>query len=69
MLVAGRSISCERLVQGAIRIMPVCLGLGEAAGIAAALAVNGNSDVHEVNPRILCRRLIDEGGYLPGAKV
>ncbi len=67
-LVAGRSISCERLVQGAIRIMPVCLGLGEAAGVAAALAANGNCDVHQVDPRVLCHRLIAEGGYLPGAK-
>jgi hypothetical protein len=67
-LVAGRSISSERLVQGAIRIMPVCLGLGEAAGIAAAMTAKGNGDVHQVDSQKLCRRLIEEGGYLPGAK-
>lgn len=65
-LVAGRSISCVREVQGSVRVMPVCLAMGEAAGIAAALAVNlpGN-DVHTVDVSILRKRLIEEGAYLP----
>ena len=49
-LVAGRSISCERIVLGSVRIMPVCLATGEAAGVAAALAVGmENCDVHQVD--------------------
>lgn len=68
-LVAGRNVSCDRLVQGAIRIMPICLGMGEAAGVAAALAAQGNCDVHQIDTRTLCKRLIEEGGYLPGAEV
>ena len=65
-LVAGRSISCVREVQGSVRVMPVCLAMGEAAGIAAALAVNlpGNN-VHTVDVSILRKRLIEEGAYLP----
>ena len=65
-LVAGRNISCDRLVHGAVRIMPVCLGLGEAAGAAAALAVMGDGDVHAVDTHALCTRLLQEGAYLPG---
>lgn len=42
LLVAGRSISCDRMVMGSTRVMPCCLATGEAAGIAAALAVAGH---------------------------
>jgi hypothetical protein len=64
-LVAGRCISTERPVQGAVRIMPVCLGMGEAAGLAAALSTG---DVHAVDTRDLTRRLRAYGAYLPGAE-
>jgi len=65
-LVAGRSISCVHEVQGSVRVMPVCLAMGEAAGIAAALAVNlPENNVHTVDVSILRKRLIEEGAYLP----
>ncbi len=66
-LTAGRAISCDRPVQGSIRVMPVCLAMGEAAGLAAALAAAGDADVHAVDTLRLCRRLLDEGAYLPDA--
>lgn len=65
-LVAGRSISCERIVQGSIRVMPVCLAMGEAAGMAAAHAVrHHDGDVHAVDIQRLREGLKAEGGYLP----
>ena len=65
-LVAGRSISCEQIVQGSVRVMPVCLGMGEAAGAAAAQAVHlHNCDVHAVDTSQLRQRLVDAGAYLP----
>ena len=64
-LVAGRSISCERLVQGSVRVMPVCLSTGEAAGLAGALAAKGTGDVRAVNTSALRARLLEEGAYLP----
>lgn len=68
-LVAGRSISCEQLVQGSVRVMPVCLAMGEAAGTAAAMAA-GNEikkhDVHQVNVDCLRNRLVEVGAYLTG---
>ncbi len=69
-LVAGRSISCVREVQGSVRVMPVCLAMGEAAGLAAALAAQLPApDVHAVDVQILRRRLKEEGAYLPDLPV
>lgn len=65
-LVAGRSISCERTVHGSIRVMPVCLAMGEAAGLAAALTADSPVvDIHALDTDHLRRRLIEEGAYLP----
>jgi hypothetical protein len=66
-LVAGRSISTDRPVQGSTRVMPVCLVMGEAAGLAAALAAAGGADVHAVDTDELRARLRGHGAYLPDA--
>jgi len=64
-LVAGRSISCEQAVQGSVRVMPVCLAMGEAAGIAAAQAADSpHPDVHAVDPGALRARLKEVGAYI-----
>ena len=66
LLVAGRNISCDRPVHASIRVMPVCLAMGEAAGLAAALAAQAQTpDVHAVNTARLRDRLRAEGAYLP----
>ncbi len=56
-LVAGRSISCDRPVQGSVRIMPLCLVMGEVTGVAAAHALqSAKCDVHKVDvPRLRTR--------------
>ncbi len=65
-LVAGRSISCDRPVQGSVRVMPVCLAMGEAAGAAAAQALKAPSiDVHAIDVTALRKRLREAGAYLP----
>lgn len=64
-LVAGRSISCDRIVQGSVRVMPVCLAMGEAAGLAAALAAGSDHDVHQVDTELLRSRLKAHGAWLP----
>ena len=64
-LVAGRSISADRAVNGSVRVMPVCLVTGEAAGLAAALAAKDSAgDVHRVDVDRLRARLREEGAYL-----
>ncbi len=64
-LVAGRCISAEKVVQGSIRVMPVCLAMGEAAGVAAAFAAAGDKDTHRVDAARLRKRLAQHGAYLP----
>jgi len=39
LLVAGRPISCDHLMHGSLRVMPIAMSTGEAAGVAAALCV------------------------------
>ena len=56
LLVAGRSISCERAVQSSLRIIPVCLSMGEAAGAAAAIAVKEGISTREVDVASLPRK-------------
>jgi len=64
-LVAGRCISCDREAFSAVRIMPVCMCLGEAAGIAASMAaVDGAHDVHAVDTDRLRTRLREHGAFL-----
>ncbi len=65
LLVAGRSISTDRLVQGSVRVMPPCLCLGEAAGIAAAMARKSGNNVHAVDTAALREKLRAFGAYLP----
>lgn len=67
-LVAGRSISCEKVVHGSIRVMPVCLAMGEAAGIAAAMALK-NQNVHGIDTGELRRRLVNWGAHLPQHRI
>lgn len=63
MLVAGRCISTDRLVNGAIRIMPVCLVTGQAAGTAAALCIREKTEPAELRPELLRSVLKKDGAY------
>ena len=60
LLVAGRCIDADRDAYGAIRVMVNCNQMGEAAGVAAALAVDGNLPVADVPPQVL-RQILANG--------
>ncbi len=60
LLVAGRCVSAESEAAGAIRVMPPCMGMGQAAGTAAALAVKENKDVRELNVKKLQNKLEED---------
>lgn len=53
LLVAGRCVSAESEAAGAIRVMPPCMGMGQAAGTAAALALKSGVDVRELDVQYL----------------
>lgn len=64
-LVAGRTVSADRAMQASVRVMPPCLVMGEAAGMAAAhsLALE-EIDVHGIDVQKLRGRLVEEGAFL-----
>ena len=65
-LVAGRTVCSDRISNGTLRIMPMCLCTGEAAGMAAKFACEKNEiNIHTVDTQRLRKRLTEEGGYLP----
>jgi len=48
-LVAGRCIGAERKAMSSMRVTPVCIGLGQAAGTAAAWCVQNNKQPREMD--------------------
>jgi hypothetical protein len=54
-------------LQGSLRVMPGCYITGQAAGMAAALAIEGKTGTRGVEVRQLQARLKAMGGYLPNA--
>jgi len=49
LLLSGRNISGSHLAHSNFRIMSVCIALGEAAGVAAALSVKQNKSLSDVD--------------------
>lgn len=49
LLVGGRCISATHEAQASIRIMPICATLGQAAGLAAALAKSTGTNTHTLD--------------------
>ena len=49
LLLSGRNISGSHMAHSNYRAMPICMALGEAAGIAAALAVRQNRKLRELD--------------------
>lgn len=48
LLLCGRNISGTHIAHSSFRAMPICAGIGEAAGAAAALAVKNRVSVRKV---------------------
>ncbi len=64
-VVCGRSISTDRAVQGSVRVMPTCFVTGEAAGLAAAVALENESiNMHKIDVEKLRKILIERGAYI-----
>ncbi len=49
LLLCGRNISGTHMAHSNFRVMPICVGIGEAAGAAAALAVRQNCAPGEIS--------------------
>ena len=62
--VAGRPISADCEAAGAIRVMPPCMGIGQAAGTAVAMAVLGGYDLRTLDVKALREKLSADGVML-----
>jgi len=62
-LAAGRLVDADRGAYGALRVMVNCNQFGEAAGTAAALAVQADADVASVDVGRL-RQALSDGGAI-----
>ena len=64
LLVAGRCLSATHEAHSAVRVMPICACLGEAAGTAIALAAETHMDMHSIDIKVLRERLIQKGAAI-----
>ncbi len=63
-LVAGRCLSADRVALSAVRVMPPCFAMGEAAGVAASIAVRNNIPARDVDYNEIREKLLSNGAYL-----
>ncbi len=66
LLVACRAFSSNAVFNNFFNLIPHCIALGEAAGIAAAQAINSGVDLRKINIRALQASLKKQGAILPG---
>jgi ribulose 1,5-bisphosphate synthetase/thiazole synthase len=63
--VAGRCVSCDIKVQGAIRDQPGCSMMGQAAGTAAVQSIRTGQPANELDTEQLVLTLRKAGAHLP----
>ena len=66
MLVACRAFSSDAIINDSFNLIHHCVSLGQAAGAAAALAINNGVDVRKVDVKTLQATLKKQGVILPG---
>ncbi len=64
LLVAGRCLSADRKAFASMRVQASCMGTGQAAGVAAAMAAKCSCDVQNVDVEALVARLKQIGAAL-----
>lgn len=64
MLVAGRCLSATHEAHSAVRILPICACMGEAAGTATAVAYKTGRNLHTVDIKQLQNTLRENGAAL-----
>jgi hypothetical protein len=64
LLACGRNISVDHQVHHATKEIPACMATGEAAGLAATLALDSGGEVARVDVPSLRERLVRAGALL-----
>jgi hypothetical protein len=66
LLVACRAFSSDEIANNFFNLIPHCIALGEAAGIAAAQSISSGVDLRKIDIRALQASLKKQGVILPG---
>ena len=64
LLTAGKSLSADKYAFAAVRVMPTCIAMGQAAGIAAAIAAERDISADAVPYQQVQARLLQGDAYL-----
>ena len=64
LLTAGKSLSADKYAFAAVRVIPPCFAMGEAAGVTAALAVKQGVCAGDVSYKEVQEILLENGAYL-----
>jgi len=59
LLLSGRNISGTHMAHSNYRAMPICVGIGEACGAAAALAVRTERELRDIHSSEV-RKLLEQ---------
>jgi hypothetical protein len=65
-IVAGRCVSSDRLANSGLRVQASCMAMGQAAGVAAALAVQQKTTPLKVPLKDILRTLTRNSAIVPG---
>jgi hypothetical protein len=66
LIVAGRCVSSDRLANSGLRVQASCMGMGQAAGVAATLAAKSGTTPLEVPLPEIHTMLEEHGQIIPG---
>jgi hypothetical protein len=64
LLVAGKCMSGTHIAQSSFRVMPIAASTGQAAGVAAALAVRHRQQARDLDPDEIRRLLRSKEQHL-----
>ncbi len=64
LLMAGKCLSATHEAVASTRVIPICMGQGQAVGTAAALAVVNGKSVRDINITKLQNTLIEQGAEI-----
>ncbi|MDP9465104.1 MAG: FAD-dependent oxidoreductase, partial [Actinomycetota bacterium] len=64
LLAAGRNLSADTKSHAALREIPQCWAMGEAAGVAATLALDTTADLRDIDIHALQAQLVKQGGIV-----
>lgn len=66
LIVAGRCVSSDRLANSGLRVQACCMGMGQAAAVAASLAAQNDTTPLEVPLAEIRKVLVKHGAIVPG---